>query len=110
MTDAHPANQSRNSGRIKDVPDHAVRLALVKAALGPASDDTAGILASMLEEGEPLADVGGGIHLGIMKEEPKYATHCGGGIRCVSDHDRDVSHCFLTGFGTGKLRCSLERS
>ena len=49
VTDAHPAVQSRERVSIEDVSDHPIRLALVEASLGPASDDTTGILASVLE-------------------------------------------------------------
>ena len=50
MSDTHPSNQPRQGGRVKDVPHHAVRFALVESSLGPASDDTTGILATMLQQ------------------------------------------------------------
>jgi hypothetical protein len=49
VSNTHPADEPRDRRRIKHVPDHAVRLALVESAARPAGDNAAGILAAVLE-------------------------------------------------------------
>ena len=69
MADTHPADESGNGCGVEDISDHAVRLALVEAALRATCHDAARILAAMLEEREPFADLCGSIQGGIMEEE-----------------------------------------
>ena len=58
MANTHASDKPGQRGRVKDVPDHAVRLALVQAALVTACDDAASVLAAMLEQAESFADLG----------------------------------------------------
>lgn len=69
MPDAHAANEARDRVGVEYIADHAVRFALVEAALGPASDDTARILAAVLEERQALADLGRSVHAGVVEEQ-----------------------------------------
>lgn len=57
MSDTHPSFQTLNSVAIKHVPDHAVRLDLVKATPLAASDNTGRILTTMLQERKTLDTV-----------------------------------------------------
>jgi hypothetical protein len=52
MSDSHPPLQTSDSLGIKDVPDHPVGFYLVESTAGSAGDDTGGVLASVLQEGE----------------------------------------------------------
>lgn len=52
MPDSHPPLQTSDSFGIKDVPDHPVRFHLVEPTAGSASNDTGGVLASMLQKGQ----------------------------------------------------------
>jgi hypothetical protein len=52
MSDSHPPLQTSDSLGIKDVPDHPVGFHLVESTAGSAGDDTGGVLASMLQEGQ----------------------------------------------------------
>ena len=69
MADAHSADEPGDGCGVKDVPDHSVCLALVEAALGPAGDDAAGILAAMLEKREAFADLRSRIDRRVVEEE-----------------------------------------
>lgn len=69
MSDPHAAGERGQSIGVKDIPDHAIRLALVEASLRPASDDTTRILASMLEKREALANLCCCIDARIVQEE-----------------------------------------
>ena len=69
VADAHSADEPGDGCGVKDVPDHAVCLALVEAALGAAGDDAAGVLAAVLEEGEAFADLSGRIDGRVVEEE-----------------------------------------
>jgi hypothetical protein len=52
MSDSHPPLQTSDSLGIKDVPDHPVGFHLVKPTAGSAGDNTGGVLASVLQEGQ----------------------------------------------------------
>ena len=69
MADAHSAGEPGESGRVEDVPDHAVGLALEEATFGATGDDAAGVLAAMLEKREALADLSGRIDGRVVEEE-----------------------------------------
>ena len=69
MAYTHTADEPGERGGVKDIPDHPVGLALVEAALVAAGDDAAGVLAAVLEEGEALADLSGGIDGRVVEEE-----------------------------------------
>ena len=75
VPDAHASDKPGQRGRIKDIPNHAVCLALVETPLGPASDDTTGILTSVLEKGETLAYLAGDVDCRIMQEYTADAAH-----------------------------------
>lgn len=66
MTNAHSANEPLDRLLIEDIPDHTVRLALVETPLGPASDYSAGILASVLQERQTLADLRRSVQAGVV--------------------------------------------
>ena len=57
VADAHAAEQPGQGGCVKDIPDHAVRLALVEAALMAAGDDAARVLAAVLQERKEREDL-----------------------------------------------------
>jgi hypothetical protein len=76
MPHAHPPDQGPNGVRVEDIANHAIRLALVEAALGAAGDDAARILTAVLEEREPLADLGGSVDGRVGEQEPKHTAHC----------------------------------
>ena len=44
MPNAHPALQTGDTLRVKDITDHAIRLDLVETSVRPASHDAGGIL------------------------------------------------------------------
>lgn len=46
VSDTHPSLQASDTRGVKDIPDHAVRLDLVKPSTLSTSDDTGGILAT----------------------------------------------------------------
>jgi hypothetical protein len=48
VTHAHPSLQTSHRGRVKDVPDHAVRLDLVEATARAAGHDTRSILSTVI--------------------------------------------------------------
>ena len=85
MADAHSAGKPGESGRVEDVPDHAVGLALEEATFGATGDDAAGVLAAMLEKREALADLRSGIDRRVVEEESEDAAHCdpGSGLRAA---------------------------
>ena len=68
MTDTHSADEPGEGGGVKDVPDHSVRLALVETTLWSTGYDTAGILTSMLEKRETLADLLCDVDRGVMRK------------------------------------------
>lgn len=72
---AHAADEGGDSLWIEDVPDHAVCFALIETALGAAGDDSARILAAMLEEAESLAYFCGSRTVRVLEEEAKDAAH-----------------------------------
>jgi hypothetical protein len=55
MSDTHPANQSRYGVLSEHVADHAISLALVQPASGPARDDPACVLSPVLQKIQTLA-------------------------------------------------------
>lgn len=69
MAHTHSADQRGDSGRVKDISDHAVRLALIETAFGPTCDDAAGILAAMLEKRESLADLRSCVDGRVVEEQ-----------------------------------------
>lgn len=78
MTHTHASDQPRERVCIKDVADHAIGLALEETTLGTASDNTAGILAAMLEERKALANLVSDVDRGVMGEQAEDATHWSG--------------------------------
>ena len=56
VTDAHSPNQPRKRVCVKHITNHAVCLALKEAAFWSAGDDSAGILAAVLEQRQPLTN------------------------------------------------------
>ena len=52
MSNTHPPLQTSDGFGIKDVPDHPVGFHLVEPTAGSAGDDTGGVLASVLQEGQ----------------------------------------------------------
>lgn len=49
MSHTHPSLQSRNRRRVKDIPDHTVRLDLVETPARPAGNDTGRILTTVYQ-------------------------------------------------------------
>jgi len=50
VSDAHSSSQPRERVCVKYVTNHPVRFALVEPAFEPAGDDSAGILAAVLQQ------------------------------------------------------------
>ncbi|KAI3488256.1 hypothetical protein L1887_47795 [Cichorium endivia] len=75
VADAHVSLETRDGVDVKDIADHAVRLALVEAALVAARHDTGGILTAVLEERERLVDLGRSRLVDRGEEECCDATH-----------------------------------
>ena len=76
MSDAHPADKPCNSGRVKHVAHHPVRLALVEASLRTACDDAARILSAMLEKRETLADLMSSVDRWVVQKKAQNPAHC----------------------------------
>jgi hypothetical protein len=55
VSNTHPTNQSRNRLLREHVANHAVGLTLIKTSSGCAGDDSACVLASVLQQRQALA-------------------------------------------------------
>lgn len=66
MPNTHATDQPRDGIRIEYIADHPVRLALVKATFWTTGDNTASILASMLEQRKTFAYLSRCIREGIV--------------------------------------------
>ena len=76
MSHSHPTNQSREGTGVKDISDHSIGLALVKAAFWSASDDSTCILTSMLEKRKTFADLGSSVDGRIVEKQTEDPAHC----------------------------------
>ena len=78
MAHTHASDQPRERVCVKDIANHAIGLALEEATLGTTGNDTAGILAAVLEERKTLADLVRDVDRGVMGEQAEDATHWSG--------------------------------
>jgi hypothetical protein len=75
MSNAHTTDKGSDSVRIKNIANHAIRLALVEPALMTTGHDTARILPTVLKECEPLADLGSSVDVRVGEEKTKNPAH-----------------------------------
>lgn len=76
MPDAHTADEPADGVRVKHVAHHAIRLALIEAALWTARHDTTRVLASVLKQRKALANFRCRVDAGIVQKQTKDSTHC----------------------------------
>lgn len=69
MANSHSAYQFPDRVLIEYISDHAIGLALIETTLRSASDDPAGILASMLQQRKTFADLWSTIDIRIVQKQ-----------------------------------------
>ena len=69
MSYTHSSNQPGQRVCVEDISDHAIGFALEEATFGTAGNDTASILATVLQQGQAFANLLRDVHRWIMREQ-----------------------------------------
>jgi len=75
MSDAHSPSQPGERVCVKHITNHPVCFALVEPAFGSTSDDSAGILASVLEQSQAFTNFRRRIYGWVVQQQTQDSTH-----------------------------------
>lgn len=68
MSDAHSSNQAGKRIFVKHITNHSVCFALKETTFWPACDDSASILATVLQEGQTLRNFRRGVNGRVVQQ------------------------------------------